>query len=46
MDPTKFAKQGICYKGFVSKDMPGQNITQARSHNSKSNIAFLAIPDT
>jgi len=27
-DPTKFAKQGICYKGFVSKDMPGENISQ------------------
>jgi len=28
MDPTKFAKQGICYKGFCSKDMPGQNMSQ------------------
>merc|ERR1712106_1276973 len=23
IDPTKFAKQGICYKGFICKDMPG-----------------------
>merc|ERR1712106_446115 len=28
IDPTKFAKQGICYKGFICKDMPGQNIKQ------------------
>jgi len=28
IDPTKFAKQGICYKGFICKDMPGQNIAQ------------------
>jgi len=27
-DPTKFAKQGICYKGFICKDMPGENIAQ------------------
>merc|ERR1711862_1091451 len=27
-DPTKFAKQGICYKGFICKDMPGENISQ------------------
>merc|ERR1711953_1481440 len=27
-DPTKFAKQGICYKGFICKDMPGANIAQ------------------
>merc|ERR1719431_1939239 len=28
IDPTKFAKQGICYKGFICRDMPGQNIAQ------------------
>merc|ERR1712059_52573 len=28
MDPSKFAKQGICYKGFVIKDLPGANISQ------------------
>jgi len=28
IDPTKYAKQGVCYKGFCCKDMPGQNITQ------------------
>merc|ERR1711874_810149 len=28
IDPTKFAKQGVCYKGFLCKDMPGQNIAQ------------------
>jgi len=28
IDPSKFAKQGICYKGFCCKDMPGQNIEQ------------------
>jgi len=27
-DPTKYAKQGICYKGFICKDMPGANISQ------------------
>merc|ERR1712227_134121 len=27
-DPTKFVKQGICYKGFICKDMPGENIAQ------------------
>jgi len=27
MDPTKFAKQGICYKGFVCKDLPAAPIT-------------------
>jgi len=27
-DPTKFTKQGICYKGFICKDMPGANIAQ------------------
>ena len=28
IDPTKFAKNGICYKGFLCKDMPHANITQ------------------
>merc|ERR1712098_413422 len=27
MDPTKFAKQGICYKGMIIKDLPGANIS-------------------
>merc|ERR1712059_29087 len=28
IDPTKFAKQGICYKGFVCRDLPAENIGQ------------------
>ena len=28
IDPSKFAKNGICYKGFLCKDMPHANITQ------------------
>jgi len=28
VDPSKFAKNGICYKGFVCKDMPSANIEQ------------------
>jgi protein-tyrosine phosphatase len=28
IDPSKFAKQGICYKGFCCKDLPGAPISQ------------------
>jgi len=27
MDPSKFSKSGICYKGFVCKDMPNADIS-------------------
>merc|ERR1712098_705711 len=26
VDPSKFAKQGICYKGFVCRDLPAEPI--------------------
>jgi len=28
VDPSKFSKNGICYKGFVCQDMPCANMTQ------------------
>jgi len=28
IDPSKFSKSGICYKGFLCKDMPHANISQ------------------
>jgi len=28
VDPSKFSKNGICYKGFIVKDMPSANIKQ------------------